>query len=281
MDQLQLKLTIVLSLILYWTQWYFPYTMSGWVVFLWIYDKALKKMYLKWLLTQLRNYRPSLVLKQNINGLTAYEVGTIPSEQELHLEQPKLFSISDREEGQSETLNFTTCDDEGSILNIRLTLFGRKKATVMLLWTNTVTNETYSPPHSPDTTYHVDRGNNLTYRAGGLSLIVLEPMRRWRVLFNGMLKSHSTGKVVHVRMNLIWTTLHCPFDWSKDVAIEPMVKALSPLEIYSNEKLEMLSNEMNTKSYDQWGNLFGTVVVENSEQLINLKGDASEHGKAQ
>ncbi len=47
-------------------------------------------------------------------------------------------------------------------------------------------------------------GGGDTFRTGGgLALTVVEPFRRWRLAFNGMMRRESDGEVVHVRMNLM------------------------------------------------------------------------------
>ena len=51
---------------------------------------------------------------------------------------------------------------------------------------NQAAGETYVLPHKVYA--NVDSSSQDSFRAAGLALTVLEPFRRWRILFNGMMK---------------------------------------------------------------------------------------------
>jgi hypothetical protein len=95
--------------------------------------KSAKTRILKWILEQHQDRRIPLVPKLNIFGDSAREVGTLPSETDLKIEQ-----IQQIEFGQNESIFIQACDDLGSWLILRLTLFGNRQAKINLQWTNSV-----------------------------------------------------------------------------------------------------------------------------------------------
>jgi hypothetical protein len=84
--------------------------------------KSAKTRILKWILEQHQDRRIPLVPKLNIFGDSAREVGTLPSETDLKIEP----------------IFIQACDDLGSWLILRLTLFGNRQAKINLQWTNSV-----------------------------------------------------------------------------------------------------------------------------------------------
>jgi len=55
------------------------------------------------------------------------------------------------------------------------------------------TNSTYtSVNYRPDSWHAVEVTSQDHFAAGGVHLIVLEPMRKWRIIFNGMVKYEIT-----------------------------------------------------------------------------------------
>ena len=60
-----------------------------------------------------------------------------------------------------------------------------------------------SLPH-PATNYNVDGEN---YNAGGLKFECLEPMRRWKITFNGLLRRVSNTTQTRVNMYILYTVM--------------------------------------------------------------------------
>lgn len=67
-----------------------------------------------------------------------------------------------------------------------------------------------------------------SFSVGGLALTPLEPMKKWRIQYNGKMKSVANGsKVVDVQIDGLWTYKHSPFDFSTDISVTAMSEAVA------------------------------------------------------
>ena len=145
-----------------------------------------------------RKKEKSIFSKSSYQGNTVEELGFLPTSKELDLERPKL----DLTEGQEDVITLNGLDDDGNILLIKIGLKAGRKAAVWLQWRQD--NDVYHLANQEifgQVLINVEASTEDSFRAGGLTLSMIEPMRSWRIVFNGLLKSRESDKVVHARIN--------------------------------------------------------------------------------
>ncbi|KAL5006743.1 hypothetical protein ScPMuIL_015549 [Solemya velum] len=116
-------------------------------------------------------------------------------------------------------------------------------------------------PLHPDTTVV----NTLpdSYNGGGLKIELLEPLRRWKVSFNGQLRCNHGDKeeeVLYTRFSFIWESVVDPFNYNTDMDISALADAVAREE-WSKEFWERVRGKHQTH-YVQWGGMHGSVEVE-------------------
>ena len=138
--------------------------------------KALKKKVLQWILEQKQDRNLPIVEKCNIYGQSAAEIGTIHRKEDFVLELPQ----NDENE-----LVLHMGDDDSSWLVLKLTIFeSQKLAKVDLIWY--VENVVYQIVQASE--FCPIEINHNSIKTGYVHLTILEPLRRLRILFNGIMK---------------------------------------------------------------------------------------------
>ena len=138
--------------------------------------EALKKKVYQWILEQKQDRNLPIVEKCNVYGQSAAEIGTIHRKEDFSLELPH------KDENE---LVLHMGDDDGSWLVLKLTIFENSKmAKVDLIWyfENVVYQMVQGSEFCPVETNH----NSI--KTGYVHLTILEPLRRLRILFNGIMK---------------------------------------------------------------------------------------------
>lgn len=100
---------------------------------------------------------------------------------------------------------------------------------------------------APDTLISNTDGRDV-FSAGGLKFQMIEPMRRWRIIFNGFAKRISNGVVcqghkhsekqyfenisfqeteVHLRINLIWASFSRPFEFKREFSRKLLAQGMA------------------------------------------------------
>ncbi len=79
---------------------------------------------------------------------------------------------------------FHGLDDKGNLLSLKMALRRGRMASAWLTWIDD--EATYVLPD--DVYTNVDAPTEDSFRAAGLTITVLEPFKRWRIVFNGMMR---------------------------------------------------------------------------------------------
>ncbi|XP_025058906.1 uncharacterized protein LOC102384026 isoform X4 [Alligator sinensis] len=112
------------------------------------------------------------------------------------------------------------------------------------------------------------------WSGGGLTIECLEPHRRWKIAFQGLLRkgpyrqqwSDEEGELVHVKFSLCWTTFTDVFDFKFDSHPDSFARALA-LEKWSRELFQRIKRDGEQHSrYEQWGQQIGEIEIENHQK---------------
>uniref|UniRef100_A0A8C8RGP4 Pyruvate phosphate dikinase AMP/ATP-binding domain-containing protein n=1 Tax=Pelusios castaneus TaxID=367368 RepID=A0A8C8RGP4_9SAUR len=112
------------------------------------------------------------------------------------------------------------------------------------------------------------------WRAGGLTIECLEPHRRWKIKFNGLLRrgpyrhqwNEEEGELVHVKFSFHWTSFSDVFDFHLDSHPNVFAHAFA-LEKWSAEFFQRVKKDGAQHSrYEQWGQSIGEIEIEGHEK---------------
>ncbi|XP_069758243.1 rifampicin phosphotransferase-like [Narcine bancroftii] len=142
----------------------------------------------------------------------------------------------------------------------------------------------FQHPIHPDTIFSLDNKNS--WSAGGLKLECLEPHRRWRIFFNGILRKgpyrdkwmeEEEGEFLHVKMAFIWTAFTNIFNFDTDIHPIAIAESIAQ-EKWSLKFLNDLQmyNERQTH-YEQWGQFVGEIEIEGYERKELLLHGMRDH----
>ncbi|XP_063596682.1 putative phosphoenolpyruvate synthase [Penaeus indicus] len=206
---------------------------------------------------------------------TSYELCGIeatPSEKEL--EQPKPL-ITDRHE---DSMLIWGADEAGRGVVARVVRQTQRRASVLLTVVDQ-TGDVYTLPNQPDSNLVNVTGGG--WRGGGLSLQCVDPMRCWRLKFNGLLRrgpreeyitddedDTDDSEVIHARLDLLWRAARCPVDVFNDASPLLLAHALAREPAASVKLFTSLERD----GYDQWGALHGMVTLKDNSEEWYLRG---------
>ncbi|XP_078257893.1 rifampicin phosphotransferase-like [Rhinoraja longicauda] len=141
----------------------------------------------------------------------------------------------------------------------------------------------FQHPIHPETNYSLDNPN--TWSGGGLKLECLEPHRRWRIFFNGLLRkgpyrdkwTEEDGELLHVKMAFIWTSFSTIFNFDTDVHPSAIAESIAK-EKWSLKFFKDLQkyNDQQTH-YEQWGQFVGEIEIEGYERKELLLCGLRDH----
>ena len=68
-----------------------------------------------------------------------------------------------------------------------------------------------------------------TFNAAGIKFQVIEAMRKWRVIFNGLAKRTRNGETteVHLRINVIWTAFSRPYEIKQEFSRKLLAEGMA------------------------------------------------------
>lgn len=68
-----------------------------------------------------------------------------------------------------------------------------------------------------------------TFNAAGIKFQMIEAMRNWRIVFNGLAKRVQNGEQteVHLRINVIWTTFSRPYEIKREFSRKMLAAAVA------------------------------------------------------
>ncbi|CAH0549548.1 unnamed protein product [Brassicogethes aeneus] len=157
-------------------------------------------------------------------------------------------------------------DQKGNSISVRFTLHLQRIAEVFL-YLRLSNGKRYILPGNDK--IHFFTIPKLQWKANGLNMEILEPFRRLRLTFNGLLKEVSTGigTVEHVQFNFIWNTASSPLYFPEDVSEGLIAEALATEHWKDADWMSFLPD---TSGYEQFGALQGFVKTEYSSEEIVL-----------
>lgn len=172
-------------------------------------------------------------------------------------------------------LGFCGVNKDGTILVTRLT---RRPNRVIETWVylRLPSGEEYQLPNHPDT--KIFNTNDNSFSAGGLTYELLEPLRAWRVCFNGHLRrgiqsewNNNDDNEVQVKFSFIWHPIYSyvafPDDFQAAFLTKQLTECKWPKEFMSPYKF--FSDDF----VEQHGELHGILSIENeNDQEIFLRG---------
>ncbi|XP_017878509.1 uncharacterized protein LOC108624053 isoform X2 [Ceratina calcarata] len=170
---------------------------------------------------------------------------------------------------------FYAADQKGNSLFVKFTHRASKIAEVSLQLT-TSDGQVYVLPAYPDTT--LTTGLNQGWTAAGLKIEFLESERRWRIIYNGMLRNLSRGdectddNVEHIRLNFIFIARRSVLRWPEDWSTQLHAEALACERWESSEWINKIKLLEHT-GYDLFGSMLGQVTYKNgSISTLYLRG---------
>lgn len=127
-------------------------------------------------------------------------------------------------------------------------------------------------PSLPDTCLLGEKP--LSYAAGGLHIEVVEPMKRWRLSFKGLMRlirCDGSRQEVPVSFRLDWLAYTPHFDFDTDLHQSILCDAIAR-EVWSRERFEDLKLAHQTH-YEQFGEISGSVDIGGyGERRLQVQG---------
>ncbi|OAD52987.1 putative phosphoenolpyruvate synthase [Eufriesea mexicana] len=134
----------------------------------------------------------------------------------------------------------------------------------------------YVSPAYPNTTLIPNL--NQMWTAGGLKIECLKFQKRWRIVYNGMLRNLTqSGKcsdhnVEHIRLNFIFIASSQPSRWPEDWSTALHAEALA-CEPWKNPEWINKIKLLKYTGFDQWGSMLGQVIYKNGHvSTMYLRG---------
>ncbi|XP_078400715.1 rifampicin phosphotransferase-like [Cetorhinus maximus] len=141
----------------------------------------------------------------------------------------------------------------------------------------------FEHPIHPDTITSV--GSKNSWSGDGLKLACLEPQRRWRIAFSGLLRrgpyrdkwTEEEGELLHVKFTFIWTAFSAVFDFDTDIHPSAIAQSIAR-EKWSKKFFETMKeyNQQQTH-YEQWGQYVGEIEIEGYERTELLLRGVRDH----
>ncbi|CAC5406724.1 unnamed protein product [Mytilus coruscus] len=150
---------------------------------------------------------------------------------------------------------------EGTRLALRIGRRHNRQSEVWLVLEIPGIGRLQHPLH-PDTL--VSNVSNSEYTAGGVKIEMIEPMKKWKISYNGQLRFEGTERLVHVQMSLVWQTVSDPFSFDTDMNQSALADAVSR-ELWTKQFWDALRSKHQTH-YELWGELRGKVKVDGFDQ---------------
>ncbi|XP_065335145.1 rifampicin phosphotransferase-like isoform X2 [Cloeon dipterum] len=177
---------------------------------------------------------------------------------ETRLESPRKI----RKELDMDGMAIFGCDSKGN--SMKLNIVRKIRSTEVWVYLSLADGSVYQLPGHPDTNFV--SGQWKQFEAADLKFSVIEPMRKWRITFNGTLRKgvanewrleHDEAALLHVRFNFIWTAcsdyVETRDSWDKRLLSE----ALARESWRDGDWLDMVHLE--PEGYDQFGVMDGVV----------------------
>ncbi|XP_063220842.1 prodigiosin synthesizing transferase PigC-like isoform X2 [Bacillus rossius redtenbacheri] len=215
-------------------------------------------------------------LGHGYSGHTAGCCGTAPAgaSRDERAERPRKLAGEDF----ADSMAVQGADLEGNWLVVRV---GRRRKHMATVWLQLQLRDgaIYQLPDHPNTTVHnIQTGS---WSARGLKLQMCQPLLRWRITFNGMLRRGIINEyresddqeedLEHVRFSFMWTACSHAVPCDESCSAGLLSDAVAR-ERWKDGSWRNMARELGA-GYDQWGALQGAVsVAGRPEQLLYLRG---------
>ncbi|KAL3866315.1 hypothetical protein ACJMK2_043622 [Sinanodonta woodiana] len=98
---------------------------------------------------------------------------------------------------------------------------------------------------------------------GKMNLTVLEPLRKWRISFQGFLKAVAgEEKSIYANISLLWQCTSDPYECVQKKSLCSFAKFSAERNMAYNELKKIITGQ--TYRFDQWGELCGTLDIDQS-----------------
>lgn len=135
-------------------------------------------------------------------------------------------------------------------------------------------------PLHPDT--YVINTNGRDYSTGGLKIEMVEPMKMWKVSFDGTLRhglcnnlENKGGRLVKVKFSFKWCCNTDPFNFDTDISASAIADAIAR-ENWDQEFWKRLKSKHQTH-YEQWGEMTGPLKVEGHDDVQLTLNTVRDH----
>jgi len=197
------------------------------------------------------------------------EIGIVASELEKLWEQPKKLNDADSSDG----MFLYGTDGFGMFLKVSIDRQLNRQAQASLLFI-LPDGTTYELPNAPDTIISDIDGRD-TFNAAGIKFQMIDAMRKWRIIFNGLVKRVQNGEEseVHLRINVMWTNFSRPYEIKREFS-RKMLAAAMTREKWTGQEQFLRVSQPEQDGVDQWGVMYGTYqeASQNQETKVYLRG---------
>eukprot|EP00094_Tigriopus_californicus_P011985 TCALIF_11579-PA protein Name:"Similar to pps Putative phosphoenolpyruvate synthase (Bacillus subtilis (strain 168))" AED:0.06 eAED:0.06 QI:16/0.95/0.88/1/0.54/0.68/25/119/1347 len=206
----------------------------------------------------LNPFETDKLARPSLDGATLEEMGILPSKHELKLEQTRPHESLDQ--GYEDSVEFWARNEDGSILAIKVGLRADRRAEAWFSWKEGAGGQIYELAQG--TSYkNVETSSPNSYKAGGLNLTVLEPFRRWRIIFNGILR-RADGTLFHCKLNAIWAAIDRPIQNKQEGDPWILAQAAAALKLDTVSSIVSLRQRV-LSGIDQYGSVRGIMSISN------------------
>uniref|UniRef100_A0A0P6DHG3 Phosphoenolpyruvate synthase n=1 Tax=Daphnia magna TaxID=35525 RepID=A0A0P6DHG3_9CRUS len=216
----------------------------------WHYLKIISgRIWLAWKLVR----HPRVLNVYDTTSKKYEKVGLVATELEKVWELPHELKNRESVDG----LFFFGTDGADTCLKISIERHANRQAQVSLLLA-LPNGITYQLPGSPDTLISNTDGNEC-FNAGGIKFQLIEAMRKWRILFNGLAKRTCNGEEteIHFRMNIVWTAFSRPYEFKREFSRKLLAQGMAR-ELWRGRQEWSQMSEPSLNGMDQWGAMVGT-----------------------
>ncbi|KAI9559139.1 hypothetical protein GHT06_015928 [Daphnia sinensis] len=216
----------------------------------WHYLKIISgRIWLAWKLVR----HPRVLNVYDTTSKKYEKVGLVATELEKVWELPHELKNRESVDG----LFFIGTDGTDTCLKISIERLANRQAQVSLLLA-LPNGITYQLPGSPDTLISNTDGKEC-FNAGGIKFQLIEAMRKWRILFNGLAKRTCNGEEteVHFRMNIVWTAFSRPYEFKREFSRKLLAQGMAR-ELWRGRQEWSQMSEPSLNGMDQWGAMVGT-----------------------
>ncbi|EFN79325.1 Probable phosphoenolpyruvate synthase [Harpegnathos saltator] len=178
------------------------------------------------------------------------------------------------DENSCDSVLFYGADQQGNSLFVKMNHRGYR-ITESALQVTLSDGRVYVLPDYPHTV--VMDGTGQKWSASGLKIELLEPRRRWRITYNGLLRNQcfddalSDDNVEHIRLNFIFIG-NSSFEWPGDWSTRLHAAALAH-EPWKGPDWMHKIKLLDYTGFDQWGSAIGQVTFKDSTaSALYLRG---------